>query len=244
MAAKKTNEIVKANAPVEASYRLSVSEQRIILACIAQVRRDQPLTDELMYTVTATQYAEFVGTGSNNAYQELEKAAIRLKRREVYLGDEPNGKGRKRKVMVTNWVQTIVYHADEGRVELRFNKDMVPYLSQLTVQFTRYALSDVARMTSSHAIRLYELMAQWQNQGIWEISLSWLQECLGLKGQYPAFQDFKRRVIRPAVKQINTLSPLKAAWQPIKTGRKITALRFEFKCKATSSAAALSWFVL
>lgn len=36
--------VYKANALVEASYRLSLYEQRIILACIAQVRRDDTLT--------------------------------------------------------------------------------------------------------------------------------------------------------------------------------------------------------
>lgn len=41
--------ICKANALVEARYRLSTVEHRLLLACIAQIRRDdQSLTDEAL----------------------------------------------------------------------------------------------------------------------------------------------------------------------------------------------------
>ena len=231
MAAKKVNEIIKANALIEASYRLSAPEQRIILACIAQVRRDKPLTDEILYTVTAEQYAEMAGIDRNNAYKEIEEAAKQLFDRRVSFQAAPNGNGPP-PIYQTRWVQTVGYRKAEGRVELRFSKDMVPYLSQLTSHFTRYALSDVARMSRAHAIRMYELLIQWQSVEGRKIPLDWLQERLGIPEQYPIFADFRRRVIEPSIKQINTLSPLNVTWRPIKTGRKVTALRFEFKCKS------------
>lgn len=45
--------VYKSNSLVEASYRLSVAEQRILLACISQVRRGETITDEIMYSVSA-----------------------------------------------------------------------------------------------------------------------------------------------------------------------------------------------
>ena len=51
--------VVKSNHIIEASYRLSVAEQRVILSAIAQVRRDQPkVTDAVLYSVTAAELAE------------------------------------------------------------------------------------------------------------------------------------------------------------------------------------------
>jgi len=49
----KDAQVYKANALVEASYRLSLYEQRVVLACIAQVRRDEPLTDQKLYRISA-----------------------------------------------------------------------------------------------------------------------------------------------------------------------------------------------
>lgn len=224
-------QVYKSNALVEASYRLSVYEQRIILACIAQVRRDKPLTDQQLYAVSAQQIADMTGTQLGTAYQNLKAASERLFERRVTLHEAPNGKGSD-KVRLTRWVQTVEYREAEGMVALRFGTDMVPYLSQLTEQFTRYALADVARMDSAHAIRLYELLCQWRDTGEREVSIEWLREAFQLEGKYPAIKDFKRRVIEPAVEQINELSPLWVKWDQRKTGRRVSHLTFTFGEKA------------
>jgi|TARA_R110002020_G_scaffold144011_1_gene316841 plasmid replication initiation protein len=225
-------QVYKSNALIEAQYRLSVAEQRIMYACISQVRRDQPITDDVLYSISASELAEMSGTSPKQAYRELEKAALRLKRRDVRLIQEPNGQGRKRKVMITGWVQTIIYIEEEGRVELRLTKDMLPYLTNLTEQFTNFALKDVARMTSSHGQRLYELLSQWRSMGRREVSIDWLRNAFLLEGKYPALKDFKRRVLEPAVEQLNEHSPLWVKWDQRKTGRRVSHLIFTFGEKA------------
>ena len=232
--AEKDLQVCKSNALVEASYRLSVAEQRIMLACIAQIRRDQQITDEVLYSVSATDIAELTGSTTNADYSELKKAALRLKRREVRIAYEPNGGGKKPEVMVASWVQSIVYAEDAGLVRLRFNKDMLPYLCQLTEQFTRYALADVAKMSSAYAIRLYEFLIQWRGAGERVIDLDWLREALQLEGRYPAIKDFKKRVLEPAVAQVNELSPLWVQWDQRKTGRRVTHIVFRFGEKPNS----------
>lgn len=223
--------IYKSNALVEASYRLTPAEQRIMLSCIAQVRRDQPITDEVMYSVSVADYAALIESESGSVYKELEAAALRLKRREVWIKEHPNG-GGKEETLVTGWVQSIRYRKAEGRIELRFTKDMLPYLTQLTEQFTRYALQDVAQMTSAHGMRLYELLCQWRDAGEREVAVEWLREAFQLGGKYPAIKDFKKRVIEPAVEQVNEHSPMWCKWDQRKTGRRVSHLVFTFGEKA------------
>ena len=220
--------VYKSNALIEAAYRLSVQEQRILLACISQVRRDEAVTDEVLYSVHAADLAKLSGMAIEGAYTELKSAALRLKRREVRLTEEPNGKGKKPKVMITGWVQTIFYIEGEGRVELRFTKDMLPYLTELTRQFTKYALTDVAKMDTAYAIRLYELLRQWDGIGKREIALEQLREWLQLEERYPSIKDFKKWVLDPAVSQINEYTPISVSWDQRKTGRKVTHLLFTF----------------
>ncbi|MGP5327845.1 replication initiation protein [Vreelandella titanicae] len=219
--------VYKSNALIEASYRLSVNEQRIILGCIAQVRRDAPLTDQQLYTVTAQDVADLAGIGVKTAYRDLKAAAERLFRREVTLHEAPNGKGGA-KVRLTRWVQEVVYQEDQGTVALRFSQPMVPYLSQLTEQFTRYALADVAHMDSAYGIRFYELLCQWREAGHREVDIDWLRDAFQLEGRYVRLADFKRWVIEPAVEQINEHSPLWVKWSQRKTGRRVSHLLFTF----------------
>ena len=227
-----TRPVYKSNALVEASYRLTPAEQRIMLSCITQVRRDQPITDDILYSVSAADYAALAGTESHSVYKELADAALRLKRREVWIKQEPNGKGKRPRTLITGWVQTIIYVKSEGRVELRFSKDMLPYLTQLTEQFTRYALTDIAKLNSGYAIRLYELLCQWRDVGQREVSIEWLRDAFLLDGKYPAIKDFKKRVIDPSVEQINEHTSLWVKWDQRKTGRRVSHLIFTFGEKA------------
>ncbi|WP_404327001.1 replication initiation protein (plasmid) [Cobetia sp. UIB-001] len=220
--------IYKSNALVQASYRMSMMEQRIMLACTSQVRRDQPITDEVMYSVYAKDLAEVTGSTSKSAYEQLSKAALKLKRREVWLTERPNGDGVHPETLVTGWVQTIRYKKNEGRVDIRFNKDILPYLTQITEQFTYYSLKDVAGMTSIYAVRLFELLAQWRNVGIREINVAWLRDILQMEGKYASIKDFKKWVIDPSVDQINKHSPMQVTWEQKKTGRRITHFIFRF----------------
>ena len=229
-------QIVKSNQIIEASYRLSVAEQRVILSAISQVRRDKPVTDEVLYSVTAADLAELCGTDPKTAYRDLQNAAERLQTRRVSLLLEPDGVTiRSKRRRVTCWVQTVDYIDQEGRVEMRFGKDILPYLTGLQREFTRYALSDVAKMTSAYGIRLYELLVQWKG-GHREVALDDLRRWLQLEDRYPSIKDFKRWVLDPAVEQINEHSPLMLTWSQRKTGRKVTHLVFDYAPKKPAKA--------
>jgi plasmid replication initiation protein len=228
-------QVYKSNALVEASYRLSVAEQRIILACIAQVRRDQPLNADSFYSVSVADIVAMTGSSSGSIYTELEQAALRLRRREVSMRGLPNGEYLD-EVEVFGWVDTIRYSRKAGRVRLRFHRSMVPYLSQLTEQFTRYQLSAVAKMTSAHAIRMFELLAQYGSVGQREVSVEQLRDWFQLEDRYPLMADLRRWVIEPAVAQVNEHSPLVVKWEQRKTGRKVTHLLFTFAPKKTKAA--------
>jgi len=223
--------VAKSNALIEASYRLTSQEQRIVLSVISQIKPGEEITDQIMYSISVSDISELTGIKSDNLYKELENAALRLKRREVRLPDEPNGKGKKSKVMVTSWLQSIQYVPNTGMIQVRFSHDILPYLTQLKNQFTVYKLKDIAKLTSSHAIRLYELLIQWKSTGCRTIEIDWLKNVLLLNDKYPSIKDFKVRVLEPAINQINTETNLWVHWDQKKTGRKITHLCFTYGLK-------------
>ncbi len=228
-------QVVKSNHIVSASYRLSVAEQRVILSCIAQVRRDEQVSDDALYSVRADDLAAMCGTDQRTAYRDLAAAAERLFDRRVTILFEPDGSTRAVRKRLTRWVQTVDYIEGEGRVELRFGKDILPFLTGLSEQFTRYQLADVAKMTSAHAVRLFELLAQYGSVGQREISVEELRDWFQLEDRYPSIKDLKRWVLDPAVEQVNQHSPLQVAWTQRKTGRRVSHLLFTFGPKAAKA---------
>lgn len=220
--------ICKANALVEARYRLSTVEHRILLACIAQIRRDdQSLTDAELYTVKGLDIAESANIPRQVAYRDLKAAAERLFDRYISVPYGPDGDARI-EVRKFRWVQEVIYREHEGVIQLRFSKPVLPYLNQLTRQFTTYHLRDVAKMTSNHAIRLYELIMQWRQVGERKVEVQWLKQAFQIEEKYKSIRDLKRFVIDIAVRQINEHSPMWIDWSQIKTGRQVTAIHFRF----------------
>lgn len=234
---KKEMEVVKSNPLVEASYRLTLAEQCIILSCISQIHKEDKITDEVMYKVSVSDYVALTGADPKSAYRDIKGAAERLDTRRVRIYELPNGGGKiknKNRMIKLGWVQTIAYTEGGGEVELRFNKDMLPYLTSISNNFTKYKLKHVVKMSSSFGVRLYELLVEWKDRfrtEEQEVSLEWLKQALQVEGKYSSIKDFKKYVLSPAVSDINKHSDLHVFWDQRKTGRKVTHLKFEFGLK-------------
>lgn len=213
--------VTKSNHLVEASYRLPLEEQRLLLFLIAQVEPHKPFPKS--FKVSALEYADLFGLDRKSAYGQLNKAAKGLMGRQVKTND-PKAKVRE----WINWMDRCVYHDGEGFIEASFNYSVTPYLHRLAKQFTSYRLEVVSRVRSAYAIRLYELLIQFRDTGERYLKIDKFRDMLQVDSKYPRFVDLKRRVIEPAVKEINMRTEILVTWEPHKAGRHVQGLRFHF----------------
>ena len=224
--------VVKSNRLIEASYRLTLAEQRIILLAITEARRTQTgLSEATLLAIRAVDYAEMFDVPENQAYEQIKEASQILFHRYVILRDIDPETGKDR-VSKVHWVSRASYIDGAGIIQIRFANEMVPYITRLEAEFTRYKLEKVANMSSVYAIRLYELLMQWGSVGQREIELDWLKKTLMVDKDYPRMFDFKKRVVDVAIAQINEFSDLTASYTQRKTGRNVTHLTFSFQPKA------------
>jgi plasmid replication initiation protein len=219
--------ICKANKVIEAGYRLSLNEQRLILACVGQIDSMKPLAITDRFELTAKEFSKLYGVTEDKVYQTLKEVSEQLFERYVII-DNPDPDEPTLKYTKTRWVSSIDYIPEKGKIALYFAARMLPYLSLLQGQFTQYKLEHIGKMTSIYAIRLYELLMQWQNVGKREVELTWLKQQFELDESYGRMDNFKARVLDPAVKDINTHSNYQISWTQRKTGRNVTHLMFTF----------------
>jgi plasmid replication initiation protein len=226
----KNLKVCKSNSVIEAGYRLTLNEQRLILACIGQVNSINTLTKDEPFTLRAQDYAKLFNLSEDRAYSELKKVSDKLFSREITIYRPTEGK----QYLKTRWISSIAYGVDTGEVDIHFSTEIIPYLSGLKKEFTQYNLTNIANMTSIYAIRLYEILIQWKNIGIKEIELTWLKKHFEIEGKYKAIKDLKKYVIKPALEQIDKHSDLWVKYDQKKRGRKITHFIFTFGLKEPS----------
>lgn len=227
--------VVKSNKLIEASYRLDLIEQRIILAAIDEARDTQKGLGDGFITLEAKRFAKMFNMDDARVYSQLKEAMLSLYRREVTIHDIHPESGHDRTTLM-RWISSASYINGAGSIQIRFAPEMVPYITRLECEFTSYRLEKIGRMSSAHAVRLYELLVQYLNIGQREIEIAWLREVLQLEIEYKAIKDFKKRVLDVAVDQINEYSDIRVSYTQRKTGRTVTHLIFEIKPEPVAKA--------
>mgnify|MGYP005609623779 FL=1 len=228
--------VVKDNALINASYNLDLVEQRLILLAIVEARESgKGINANDPLEVHADSYINQFGVHRNTAYQALKDACKDLFARQ-FSYQEKKANGNIRNVM-SRWVSQIAYNDNEATVDLIFAPAVVPFITRLEEQFTKYELQQVSSLSSAYAIRLYELLIQWRSTGKTPtIELQEFRKKLGvLDNEYLRMAHLKERVLELSIKQINEHTDITVKYEQHKRGRSISGFSFTFKQKKKDS---------
>ena len=224
--------VVKHNALTNASYSLSLTEQRLILLAIVGARSSgHGINSNEPLVVSASDYGQQFSVHRNTAYQAMHDACEHLFDRR-FRYQLVNEKGNVENI-ITRWVSEVRYVENEAVVKLIFSPAVVPLITQLERHFTQYAIEQIAGLNSAYAVRLYEILISWRGaQRIEMIKLDDLRKRLGLADDdYTRMSDFKRRVLDLAIDQVNKHTDITAKYKQHKNGRKIVGFSFNFTFK-------------
>jgi len=224
--------VVKDNALINASYNLDLVEQRLILLAIVEARgsgRGINANDPL--EVHAESYVNQFNVARQTAYQALKDACKDLFARQ-FSYQEINKRGKIENVL-SRWVSEIRYIDDEATVKLIFAPAIVPLITRLEEQFTKYELQQISELSSAYAVRLYELLIAWRSTGQTPvIELAEFRQKIGvLDDEYTRMGNFKDRVLNLAIAQVNEHTDIKVKCEQHKKGRNISGFSFTFKQK-------------
>ena len=220
--------IRKGHPIIEAGYKLSLNEQRIILLSLAKL--DNRDINQKKVTLYVQEYIDAFNVDETIAYRDLAKASKRLYERSIILKDEDE-------TTEFRWIESRTkYHKGEGRISFEFSNRVLPYLFELDKKlgYTQYQLLSISGFKSTYSIRMYELMKKIQKMHNHIIDIDEIRRMLQLEDKYPEFKAFNVRVLSVAIKEINAKSDLFVEVEKIKKGRKIIALKFDIKDKKES----------
>lgn len=218
--------VVQGNSLVEAKYRLSVEEQKIIKILISQIKRDD--RDFHDYEFRIMDLAEMLGMEHKDAYGVLEKITERLVSRVLKFYNQET-----QTLLQASWLSSAEYKKGFGTVSLCFDPKLKPLLLQLQSYFTKYELGQVLQFKGQYTIRFFELRKSFLGKGKKEtvFTLKELWELFKLeKNEYKQFFDFKKRVLEPARVELLEKTGKSFSWEAIKQGRggKVVGVRFVF----------------
>jgi plasmid replication initiation protein len=135
-----------------------------------------------------------------------------------------------------NWLSAIAYPDNMGYVEIEFNHKLMPFLCDLETKFTRYKLNQTCALKSIYSWRVLELFEQMlptpKKSGWLVINLEDFHHAMEATTTHRKnFNQTRTKIIEPAVNELIKKDNWIIEWEPIKEGRKVASLYFNFKKK-------------
>lgn len=208
---------------VEARYDLTLQEKRIIIFALSKIKPEDIAFNYVTFDVK--ELCELCGVEGENYYSDLRRTTKRLRERTMEVMDIDN-----QILTQVGWVDRIVYNLKKGTISIRFHEFLSSFLLQLKSSFTAIPLSQTLGLSSVYAVRMFEILKQYERVGSRELTLDEMRSMLGIqKEKFKNYGDFKKRVIEISVREINKKTDIFIDYEEIKDSRKVSSLYFSIQ---------------
>ncbi len=220
--------VVKSNVLIQKSrFAFSLQQQKALLFIISQIKPNQKAFEYQKFPLA--EFCKICGININGKNYRDVKSSIEGLSSPFWLMDYDEN-GDVFETMV-HFLSNAKVYPRKGIVEIRVDEELKPYLLELQNNFTAFELQNILTMRSKYSIRLYELMRSWSSNETVSYSLDTLSALIDNK--YNRWVDTKRKIIEPAIKEINELTDLSVSYEPVKKGRAVVAINFLINKKTT-----------
>lgn len=212
--------VYQGNRLIEAKYDLTLQEKRLILFAMSKIKPEKFKVEPI--TFSCSELSELCGLTGESHYSELKKTTAKLMSRVFVVRNLD-----EQTYTQLNWVTRSRYHEKEGTVEIKFNDDLGDFLIDLKKNFTAIPLAQTLSLSSLYAIRMYELLKQYESIGKRTFSLDELRETLGLsKEKLINYKDFRIKVLEISQRELSLKTDISFYFEEIKKSRRVTSLLF------------------
>lgn len=225
----KQNDLIR-----KTKYDLSAQEQKLLLYIISKIK---PEDDSLSgYEIDLGNLCEVCGIQKQvKTFRDFADILKNLADNSFWA-DFGKGWGLHRWLNSVYFPDTVgmtkeqLEHFVPKKAIVGFDPELKPFLLFLKNNYTSYQLVYVLAMKTKYAIRLYEILKSYLYIGEYQPTISELRTLLQIVG-YDMYSDFRKRVLNPAVEEINRFTDIEVTATPIRAGKTIDKIQFKITLK-------------
>tara|TARA_R110001583_G_scaffold18497_2_gene73488 strand:+ start:260 stop:1615 length:1356 start_codon:yes stop_codon:yes gene_type:complete len=228
-------QISKSNKLIEGQANLSARQQKILGACIALINPKDSYPNGMTVELTDEHIETLTGIPKRTIPRFIDAAAKAFHSIPIETPGKQPGT-----IDYINIAHRSKYNPEERVFRITFHSEMEEELLNLP-EYTRYALRYLVALNSKYSIRLFELLSKFWDQRrpgpqYWRVKITDLYYPLGLidingvslaKSYTKSVGEFRRRVLDPALDDINANTEFDIEVTTYRTGRTIGGYTFK-----------------
>jgi len=216
------------NEAINAAYDYTALEINVMMQVLAAAARETDPAKKLTLRLT---YAQLMPEAEGSAYNELRQAFKGLLKKpyEIYY-KETN------QYFISNLITAVTINKNSGLILVDLHPKMYTIITEIKRNYTSFETRAILGLKSKYAKRLYLLASQFKNTGVRYVNLDELKKQLALSDKYPKINDLKKRVLEPAIKEINAVTDLSISYELSKTSRKFEDITLLIKLNNEAAA--------
>lgn len=222
--------LMKHNALVKAKYNLTLVQNRVfeLLLYKFQKEKDGILSCE----VHRDEFRSLIGKEKDKTIKGVSDLLESLRVKEILIAEKIKGKD-KYKWHRFGLINGSIYDEDKDVFTVKATEEIYALIQNYYDKregHTPINLIVKLGMNNYYAQRLYDLLRVWSGtKKVINYEVEELKELLQIEEKYNLYGDFKRRVIVPAIKELNNTGYFEIDFKENKVGRKVDSIDFIVK---------------
>lgn len=222
--------LMKHNLLVKAKYSLNLVQNRIfeILLYYFQKEKEGILSCE----ISRSQLKRCIGKEKDKTIKGISDILESLRKKEILIAEKIEGKD-KYKWHRYGLINGATYNEDTDTYTVKATEEIYILIQNYYGKregHTPINLIVKLGLNNYYAQRLYDFIRSWSwTKNVINYKIEDLKDLMQLKDKYPLYADFKKRVLVPAVKELNDTEYFKIDFKENKVGRRVESIDFIVK---------------
>lgn len=214
------NIVMKNNMIIRAKYNISTIENRIFLLLLYKLQKEDG--EVILCDIHHDDFKKIIKKKQNQSIEYIEDLLINLRKQSIYFKDK-EGWGEY------GFINGFKYIEEDNSFRIEASQVIHTYIRDyLKTGYTPVNLAVFFSLINSNSQRFYDLLRLWSgSKNVITYTVDELKELLMLEDKYSKYNDFKRRVIEPAIKELNGTGYFKIDIKENKVGRKVDTIDFK-----------------
>jgi hypothetical protein len=215
--AQRTRSIAQHNLLIETPTTKTLLEAKVFALMLRSISKE-----ESGPTTAVIPLDDLFPTGSFGGQQRqlLEEAMVRLMAASIRIP-----KLNEEDFHLVSLCDSIRLDSEKRLLLASFGRAVLPYLANLVGNFTTADIDELLTIKSSSAHKLYWLMRSWQFKSPHTVTVEKLK-ALTIGDTYDQYADFRNKVLKPSVAELNELSFDITYTERRQRGRAVTDITF------------------